>query len=300
MARTVEQINDYIKAQLVINFAAIGITINTATWSTRSILRAICWTVATCQALMEQLQDLFQQTIEAIQARAAAASTLWVQDAMFKFQYSATVPQILQFITVVLTSPTGVPFDYLYVTYPTIDVSLRIITACSVKSNVSGRVNVKIAKGNPLVALSAPELLAAQSYIYVKGAAGITYIVTSNTSDKLFVEATIWYQGSYSAVIKANVITALNDFLQNLSITDFDGSIKLSDIEGLIRNVPGVNDVLLTNVKARKDADAFSAGTDLILNNLVISRLYNTVAGYIVEETTATHTFTDSLTFIAQ
>lgn len=300
MARSVEQINAYIVGTLVTNFAAIGITINPIQWSRRNLLRAICFTVAVVQALFEQLQDLFLQTIESVQARSAAASILWLQDAMFKFQYSATVPQILQFITVTLTSATGVPFDYLYVTYPVIDTSLRIITACSVKSTISGRVNIKIAKSSPFVALSAPELAAAQSYVNIKGAAGITYLVSSLDADRLYIDADIWYQGSYSAVIQANVIAALNAFMQTLSRIDFDGSIKLSDIEGCIRNVAGVNDVVLQNVQARANATAYGSGTNMVVANLVVSRLYNTAAGYIIQETTATHTFADSLTFIAQ
>jgi len=64
--------------------------------------------------------------------------------------------------------------------------------------------------------------------------------------------------------------------------------------------VAGVNDVVLNNVRGRDDASSFSNGIDLVLNNTVISRQWNTIAGYIVQETTTGKTFADSLTFIGQ
>ena len=114
-ARTVEQINVYVVDNLVVQFAAIGITITPLTWSKRNMLRAICYTVAICQALMEQLQDLFQQRIESTVSKAYAGSAPWIQDKMFKFQYSATNPQVISLINLVPT-------------YPVINETLRIIT----------------------------------------------------------------------------------------------------------------------------------------------------------------------------
>jgi len=76
--------------------------------------------------------------------------------------------------------------------------------------------------------------------------------------------------------------------------------MKLSDLENSIRNVAGVNDVLLINVAARADTTAYGSGTYLVQTNLVISRLWNTISGYIVGETTTGHDFTNSLTFIAE
>lgn len=287
MARTVEEINDYIIANLVANFAAIGVTIDTNTWSKRNMLRATCYTDAIGQALMEQLQDVYFQKIEGVQARSAAASVLWIQDAMFRFQYSDTVPQALQLIDFTAA-------------YPIIDPTLRIITACSVRTTISNQVLIKVAKSNPFEALSGTELTSAQGYINIKGAAGIFYVVTSSDADRLYIDADVYFRGEYSSVIQATVIQAINDFLQSLSISNFDGSIKMSDLEATIRAVAGVNDVVLRNVRARKDSDAFADGTDIVLNQLQISRLWNTVAGYIIQEDTAGKTFADSLTFLAQ
>src|ERR1035437_3790157 len=145
MSRTVEQINSYIVSNLVTNFAAIGITIDPTQWSKRNMLRAICYTVAISQSLVEQLQDVFQKTVEDIADRAPAASAKWVQDKMFKFQYLAIDPQIVTLIDTIAT-------------YAIINSLLRIVTACSVTSNVSNETQIKVAKQIPFVALSAPEI----------------------------------------------------------------------------------------------------------------------------------------------
>lgn len=287
MARTVDQINSYIKAQLIINFAAIGITIYPTTWSKRNILRAICFTVATCQALLEQLQDLFQQTIENIAAKAPAASAPWVQDKMFKFQYSATDPQIIALID---TVPT----------YPVVDESLRIITACSVTSSVSNETQVKVARQTPFVALSGPMISAAQGYINIIGIVGINYVVISLESDKMYIEADIYYQGQYAAVIQANVIAAIEAWFVDRAVNNFNGAVDMADLEGVINGVIGVNDVVLKNVRGRADTDLFSAGLDFILGTQVLQRKWQTVAGYIGQEDTATKTFADTLNFIAE
>ena len=97
MARSTDNINSYLVTNLVTNFAAIGITINPVLWSKRNILRLICYTVAVCQAYMEQLQDVYVLQVEGIVSKASSGSAIWVQDRMFKFQYSATNPQIITF-----------------------------------------------------------------------------------------------------------------------------------------------------------------------------------------------------------
>lgn len=293
MARTIAQI----QAQIIAQIAAtpeLGYYDDVNVWhnitentSARAIWRLWTWIQATAIGIFEQLIDLYIVVIEAIVARSSAASTLWVQDKMFKFQYDATTPQIVQLID---TVPQ----------YPEVDANKRIITACSVTTDVNNTVNVKVAKSSPFVKLVALEKSAAQSYINTIGVAGITYVVISEDADKIYIQADIYYQGQYSTVIQANVIATLNAYLQTLSVVNFNGSLKMSDLEGVIRNVEGVNDVVLKNVKGRPDATAFGFGTYFIQNSTIVQRLWNSFAGYIIQETTAGQTFADSLTFIAQ
>lgn len=283
MARSIAQI----QAQIIAfknaqpDLAGLNSTSNRAIW--------LLWTFITASAIgiFEQLLDAYVAIIEAIVGRSAAASVLWVQDKMFKFQYSATDPQIVQLIE---TVPQ----------YPTVDAALRITTACSVTTDTSNAVNIKLAKGNPYVAFSGPELSAAQDYINTIGVAGINYVAQSLDADKIFIDALIYYKGQYSAVIKLNVIATLNAYLQRLSIINFNGSLKMSDLEQIIRNVEGVNDVVLNNVRGRADTTAFAFSTYFIQNTALINRLWNSTAGYIVQETTGGQTFSDSLQFVAQ
>lgn len=289
MARSVDQINSYIVDALVSNFAAIGITINPTLWSKRNLIRALIYTVAIAQALMEQLQDVFTANIEAVVATAAAASEAWIQAKMFEFQYSDTNPQVIALIN---TVPV----------YPVVDPTLQIITACSVTSNSANVVAVKVATGNPFTALTAPQLASAQGYINTIGVAGINYSVISLNPDNLYIDADIYYEGQYASVIQARVIAAINAWLQQLATTSFannvNGIVKMSDLEQMIRDIAGVNDVVLQNVRGRADSDAFSAGIDLILGSTIIQRQWNTIAGYAISETTTGNTLADSLNFI--
>lgn len=287
MARTVSDIQTQIESYLVSNLAEIGISLDISKWSKRNIMRLFCFIFATCTAYLEQLMDAMKTSIETTVAQSAAASSTWIQNQMFLFQYSETDPQVLQLI--------NTKFQY-----PVVDPTLRIITACSCPSTTPNQVTVKVAKESPFVALTDNEKAAAQGYINLIGTAGIVYNVVSLNSDKLYVNADIYYQGQYSAVIKDNVISAINTFLQNLSITNFNGALKITDLENVIRNVEGVNDVVLLNVRGRDDASLFSAGIDLVLNKATLQRLWNTIAGYVSEETTTGYTFNDSLNFIAE
>lgn len=282
MARTVNEIYATIIAEKEAQTDLDGLTSD----SNRAIWRLWAFVTAAVQAIFEQLMDAYITQVETIVSKSPGASTLWIQDKMFKFQYDATDPQIIQLIDL---APQ----------YPVVDETKRIITACSVTSGISNVVNVKIAKGDPYEALTVSELSAAQSYIDTIGVAGITYTCISLNADKIYIDADIYYTGQYSAIIQDTVITAINNYLQTLSVTNFDGSIKMSDLEGLIRNVAGVTDVVMNNVKVRDDATAFALGTFLIQNNTLISKDYNSQAGYLVSETTVGYTLADSLTFTA-
>lgn len=283
MARSIDQI----QAEIIASKDAQPELAAFNSTSKRAIWRLWTYIVAVSIAVLEQLLDVFTTNVETIVSASAAASTLWIQSKMFAFQYDATTPQIVQLID---TIPQ----------YPTVDKTKQIITACSVTSDISNLVNIKVAKGSPLAALSSLEKSSAQGYINIIGMAGINYNVISLNPDKIYIDAAIYYQGQYAAIIQSSVIAAINSYLEALSKTNFDGSLKMSDLEAVIRNVAGVNDVVLNNVRGREDTVVFAAGIDLILGTAVLQRQWNTVAGYIVEETTSGKTFADTLTFIAQ
>jgi hypothetical protein len=284
MARPILQIQQQILDSIAAD-ATLGTTLTST--SKRAIYRLFAFIVATAINILEQLMDVFTTNVETIAATASPATPSWLQAQVFKFQYSATVPQTIQ-----LTNFAPA--------YPVVDTTLQIITRCSVTTTVAGQVQVKVAKGTTPTALASAELTALQAYInppYGIGIAGITYNITSGNSDKLYVQANIYYSGEFSSVISANVITAINTYLSALP---FNGKVKLSDLELAIREVTGVNDVLLTNVSARPDSVAFGSGTYLIQDQKTISRIWNTISGYIVPETTTGQDLSSTLTFIAE
>lgn len=282
MARTVEQIYQSIITAKQSDSNLNGLTSD----SRRAIWRLWAYIISSGQATFEQLVDLEKANIESIVLSAPAGSTYWVQQKMFDFQYDATTPQIVQ-----LNTST---FAY---SYPTIDTALQIITRCSVNRQVYNTVQIKVAKGTTPAALSSLELSAARDYITTIGVSGINYVVISNPPDNMFIDADVYYKGQYSAIIQANVIAAIEAYFANLS---FDGIVTLTDLEVAIKAVAGVNDVVLNNVRARKDSVALSSATYLVQNNTELQRSWQTQAGYIVGETTSGNTLADTLDFIAQ
>lgn len=281
MARQISEIQQ----QMLDNIAADPVlgSLLTST-SRRAIYRLWTYIVAVAINTLEQLMDIFSAKVEAIAATAAPATATWLQAQILKFQYSDTNPQVVQLINF---APA----------YPVVDESLRIISRCSVTTNLSSQVLVKVATGEPPAALTSAQVAALQSYLSEIGIAGVVYNVISQASDKLYVQANIFYQGQYSAVIKANVIAAIEAYLSALP---FNGQVKITDLEDAITGVEGVNDVVLVNVRARANGTVFASSSYLVQNQQTLSRLWNTIAGYMVGETTSGNTLNDSLTFIAE
>lgn len=279
MARSIEQI----QAEIISDIQATPELAEANSTSRRAIWRLITFVQASAILLLEQIIDVFIAENDIKISKAIPATASWLNAKVFEFQYSATNPQIVQLVNF---APA----------YPVIDKSLRLITRCSVVTTISNQVIVKVAKSEPPTALNSTELSSLQSYINNIGIVGVNYNCQSLASDKLMIDAEVYYDGQYSTVISESVIDAINSFLAKLS---FNGILKVSDIELAIRNVIGVNDILLKNVKMRSDATPFANGTFLIQNNTVISRLSPTVSGYVVGETTAGNTFVNKLTFIA-
>lgn len=296
MARTIATIQAALIADVIANFTTLANDPNTsptektellnfvANTSKRAIWRQWTFSTAAAIALSEQKIDVLQAQIEAVAAKAAPATPNWIQDKVLNyFQYDPNVPQVVKLVDFVPK-------------YPIEDASLRIITRCSVITASSFVVNVKVAKQNPPVQLSASEKSSLETFLNTIGIAGVQYLVVNLPSDKIYIEGTIKAFGSYSAVIETNVIAAINNYLASIP---FNGVLKVIDIEKTIRNVEGVDDVILKNVRARGGGITFPSGTSLINNYALVpgQSFYETVSGYIVEENTAGNAFTNTLTF---
>lgn len=285
MARSVSEI---LKGLIAAKTAETALNDLTSS-STVSIWRTWLYIYAVAQNITEQLQDLFITEVETIAQTARPGTAEWVQAKIFEFQYSAISPQALDIIDLVPQ-------------YPVIDDSLKIITRCSVTTDLNKNVNVKVAKEEPPVQLAALEESSLQGYLTAIGFAGITYVLVNEPSDKLYVEAEVYVDAQYFSTIQTNVELAINNYLKALASTEnFDGVVKLTSIEDAIQSVTGVVDVKLITVKARPDAVLFANGNVIYeLSTGTNGRQYDTLAGYITEETTAGKTFADSITYISQ
>ena len=253
--------------------------------STTAIFKLWKYIVATQMFLQETLWDIYKAALELTISKAAVGTSAWLQDKVLKFQYDATTPQVLS---------VGSDFS---VNYTTVDTTKQIITRAAVNRTAQRTVLVKVAKSDPPVALSGPELSSLNGYLDDICFAGVNYVATSLVSDKLYLKANVYYDGQYSSTISDAVISAVNVYLSALP---FDGKIKLSAIVDSIQSVTGVNDVVLEDVAVRADATAFSSKTYMVQGNTTLIPLYQLAAGYIIEETTASNTFTDTLTFTPQ
>lgn len=281
MARSINTIQKTMDAEQALQPDLIDLN-STSQTSVYTLWKFITSTVIN---YVEQLMDFYKTEIETIIKSAPVGSNEWLKSQMFLFQYDATTPQVLQ-----------VDSDFA-VNYVTTDATKRLITRCSVKTGNTQTVFIKVAKSEPPVALTPTELTSVSGYVNDKAFAGVKYIVNSYTSDKLFLEAEIFYDGQYSAVIQANVLIAINNYLSNI---DFDGTFRVNKLVDSIQAVIGVSDVLIKNLAIRANVTPFASKTYLVQSNTVISLTHNTLAGYLVEETTASNTLNDTLTFTIQ
>jgi hypothetical protein len=279
MARTVAQIKQSMldAKNADPTLSQLTSTSQTAKWNLYYFI------VASCIAIFEQLQDLFKVDLEAIASSAAPSTPQWTRNKVLKFQTGDVAE---------LNTTTFV------IEYPTINTANQILTRCAVVTAPNRTVLIKVAKSNPPVPVSVGELAELQSYVETFNPAGIAFTLINENSDKMEVAATIYYNGQYSAVISTNVVAALNNYMANLP---FNGVISTQTVVDAIQAVEGVISVSLTRILVRRHTVAYGAGVTLYnLSTGVDSVQYQTYAGYVVQETTATHTFADTLTYQVQ
>lgn len=251
--------------------------------SQTSIYQLFKYIVAQCINVFEQLMDTKKDEIDTILGNSAPNTEAWLQNKIMQFQYSTTNPQVLSIINYVPS-------------YAKIDESMRIISRCAVKTDINKIVKCKVATGAVPAPLNALQYSSLYGYIDNILNCGVSFDLVNIPSDKLYIEAEIYYDGQYISSIQSNIESALDAYLSNLP---FDGSVFVNDIEDTLQSVTGVKDVKIISVKARQDATAFASATDIYnLSTSVNIRKWDTVSGYMVEETTAGNTFSDKITYI--
>lgn len=227
--------------------------------------------------LFEQLQDAYKEELELIAASAVPGTSAWIKGKVLEFQYDALNPQYIQLIDLVPT-------------YTEVDEDLRIISRVAVIESGNGVILIKVATGDNPTTLSAPQLTALVNYLDVIIPAGPTVVASTQLADKIWIDAEVYYEGQYVASIQADVELAINTYLENI---DFNGVVLVSKIQDAIQGVTGVKDVVINEVRARRDSTVFASAT-------TIARQWTTIAGYIIEETTSSQTFADTIEYFAE
>lgn len=279
MARTVAQIKQQMLDAKNANptLSTLTSTSQTAKWNLYYFI------VASCIAIFEQLQDIFKTELETIASTAAPSTPQWTRNKVLAFQTGDVAE---------LNTNTFV------IEYPTINTANQILTRCAVVTAPNRTVLIKVAKSDPPTPVSSGELAELQSYVETFNPAGIAFTLINDDSDKMEVAATVYYNGQYSAVISTNVEAALNNYMANLP---FNGVISTQAVVDAIQAVEGVISVSLARILVRRNTVAYGLGVTLYnLSGGVDVVQYQTISGYVEEETTATHTFADTLSYIVQ
>lgn len=234
-------------------------------------------TIATEIFTLEQLNNTFETEIQNIINGVTTPTNMWWQAQILKFQYSASVAQVLQLDTV-----NFAPY------YANVDTTLRIISNCSVITAFNNQVQIKVTNSGAV--LTAPQLLALTAYIQTLDPAGINWAIINSLPDYLFLNATVYYNGQYAAIIQTNVIAAVNAYLASIP---FNGIVKVSAIEDAIQAVAGVTDVVISEAAAMTYASYVANGYG---SRVVFTKQYQSYSGQIINGV-APHDLANTLTF---
>ncbi len=246
----------------------------------------------------EQLFDIFSADIDTKILQSRVGNARWLQDKVLKFQYDASNPQV------------PAVTDTFTVEYPIVNESLRIVKAAAIQQQPNRQVFVKVAKevSGVLSPLIEAEANALASYLKLVQFAGTQVVLirdplTNGTlsPDQLYLKAEIYYDGQYVlSSVKTNIETAITDYFKNL---DFDGVVNRQQLERVILDVEGVNDIVIEEIIGRTNNEPITgSNVDVVYRNVagqtpVNGRIYQTAAGYIITEQTPTYTLNDSLTY---
>ena len=253
-----------------------------------AIWRLWAWIVATSQNILEQLIDQYIVQIETTIDRAPAGTPKWIQDKIFKFQYSATDPQIIQLNTTTFE-----------VYYPTVNETLRIVTQASVSNAPNKTVMIKVAQGGASpTPLDSTQKAALTSYLDFINFSGVYFNLISVDPDLMLVGADVYYNGQYSGVIQQRVEEAIGAFLADSNVNNFNYTIHLTKLQDAIQAVAGVTDVVLRQIEVRPDSVIPADSFKMVDNYTTALRQYNPYAGYMIPDTATGRTLADSINYI--
>jgi hypothetical protein len=110
------------------------------------------------------------------------------------------------------------------------------------------------------------------------------------------IEANIYFFGQFvEATIKANVITAIDNFLATFADENFGGTVFMIRLVDAIQEVDGVSRIELVDIKARPQTVTLPGATDVDIQGT-----YTTTSGHIISEDTTSNTLDDTITMIEE
>lgn len=271
MARTLDQIN-----QSILDNIAARPELSGLTRSATGLFRLVAYVMASASWTLENLFDRHTAENDAKLAAAKGGTAEW---------YAREVKLFQQGDTLVSDANGGIY-------YPAGSTGQRLVFQATAKENdQTGKLFIKVAAAAPtapggLRALTDAELTQVKGYLRRKKWAGTKLEVVSREADRLRVEGQVYFDPLLElADVQANVRAAIRSYLQNL---DFDGLVFNARLEDAIQQVAGVKDLLITAVSARSGQQTPAP----------ITRVYETEAGYIVEEDAPGAGFLDTLDFV--
>jgi hypothetical protein len=273
MARTITEIFDSIQAARAAEPTLADLNSTSAT----AVHRLWAYLTATVHYVLETIFDRHRADVEAALARAKPGTAAWYAEQALGFQAGDTL----------VADDAGIH-------YPAGSTGPRLITrAAAIENELTGKLFIKVAKDGPtagtLASLSGPELVQVRAYFDRKGFAGVRKEIVSREADRLKVVANVYYDALLEVpALTAAVQAAVQAYLGSFTAANFNGLVYLAKLEDAIQAVPGVKDVQLVQVSARAGAAAPT----------LITRAYETQAGYIVTDELPGSTLADTLTFL--
>ncbi len=270
MARPLQEIT----AELDTTKASYPVLAGLSSPSATSIWGLLRFVVATCTQTMETLWDRFRADVDGVVARAPAGTPDWYAARALLFQQGDT----LTIVDNVIGYAAG-------------NAGAKVIARAAAKENKqTGKLLIKVAAAGPtpgtLAALDSPTLTQVKGYFDRLQFAGTKLEIVSRDADRLQLTGQVYYDPLLNLpAVQLAVRAALAGYLATL---DFAGQVYVAKLEDAIQAVPGVRDVLLSTAAARVGQVAPA----------VFARLYETAAGYIVEEDLPGLTFLDTLQFV--
>lgn len=205
--------------------------------SKMSVLDAFTWVTSACIWTFENVLDVFKVDLARDLQNRINGTPAYYANAMLKYQHGDELTM----------NDEGTQFSY-----PTIDVTKRIITKVAYSENtIAGfhdkELLLKVAKGEPghYERLTDDELLSARAYLRQIAFAGTHYVMVSRRGDILIPRVTVYYDGAVPAEeVYTNIENALNSFIANI---DFNGVIYAQKVIDAMQSAEHVVDVYIDN-----------------------------------------------------